>query len=92
MPYFPSPVGKKSQATRLLHSRADVLITRPPSVSGDKACLSLHRFYAALALSLKNRYKIVHAAAAEVVGMAMKQKAEVDKVHDTLKLLLILIL
>ncbi|XP_071796803.1 DNA-dependent protein kinase catalytic subunit-like [Asterias amurensis] len=40
------------------------------------------RFYAALAFNLKCRFKIVHAAAAEVIGMAMKQKAEVDKVTE----------
>ena len=45
-------------------------------------CLSVDRFYAALAFNLKCRFKIVHAAAAEVIGMAMKQKAEIDKVRD----------
>ena len=44
--------------------------------------LSVDRFYAALAFNLKCRFKIVHAAAAEVIGMAMKQKAEIDKVRD----------
>ncbi|XP_072042849.1 DNA-dependent protein kinase catalytic subunit-like [Amphiura filiformis] len=40
------------------------------------------RFYATLCANLTNRYKIVHAAAGEVVGMAMKQMAEVDKIND----------
>ncbi|XP_022110985.1 DNA-dependent protein kinase catalytic subunit-like isoform X2 [Acanthaster planci] len=49
----------------------------------DKASdIDEERFYAALSYNLKNRYKMVHAAAAEVIGMAMKQKADVDKVTD----------
>lgn len=42
--------------------------------------LCIYRFYAALASNLKNRYKVVHAPAAEVVGMSLKQMAEKDKV------------
>ncbi|XP_030839871.1 DNA-dependent protein kinase catalytic subunit [Strongylocentrotus purpuratus] len=41
------------------------------------------RFYSALASNIDNRYKAVHGAAAEVIGMAMKQMAEVDKIPDS---------
>ncbi|XP_072167838.1 DNA-dependent protein kinase catalytic subunit-like [Diadema setosum] len=40
------------------------------------------RFYSVLASNLGNKYKAVHAAAAEVIGMAMKQMAENDQIND----------
>ncbi len=35
-----------------------------------------------LCSNLTNRFKVVHAAAGEVIGMAMKQMADVDKVGN----------
>ncbi|XP_063961376.1 DNA-dependent protein kinase catalytic subunit-like [Lytechinus pictus] len=40
------------------------------------------RFYSALASNIDNKYKAVHGAAAEVIGMAMKQMAETDQIAD----------
>ncbi|XP_071815133.1 DNA-dependent protein kinase catalytic subunit-like [Apostichopus japonicus] len=40
------------------------------------------RFYAALATNLKNRFKQVHAPAAEVVGMTFRQMADNDQITD----------
>lgn len=39
------------------------------------------RFYGALANNLTYKYKDVHAAAAEVIGLLMKQLADVQKVE-----------
>nr|XP_054763504.1 DNA-dependent protein kinase catalytic subunit-like [Lytechinus pictus] len=40
------------------------------------------RFYSALASNIDNKNKAVHGAAAEVIGMAMKQMAETDQITD----------
>lgn len=39
-----------------------------------------HRFYNALVNNLNFKYKDVHAAAAEVIGLFMKQLADIQKV------------
>lgn len=43
------------------------------------------RFYSSLVNNLTFKYKDVHAAAAEVIGLLMKQLAEVQKVKRTVQ-------